>query len=56
MIVRKMRTHLKSNQKSIHNVSPLRGVKTPKLLHNPSCLTIQSKSVIIEERFTYDKK
>ena len=54
MIVRKMRTHLKSNQKSIHNVSPLRGVKTPKLLHNVTCLTIQSKSVIIEERFTYD--
>jgi hypothetical protein len=32
MIVRKIRTRLKSNQKSIHNVSPLRGVKTPKLL------------------------
>ena len=55
MIVRTVRTHLKSNQKSIHNVSPLRGVKTPKLLQNVKCLTIQSKSVIIKnERFTYE--
>ena len=55
MIVRKMRTHLKSNLKTIHNVSPLRGVKTPKSLHNARGLTIQSKSVImITERFTYE--
>ena len=32
MIVRKMRTHLKSNQKSIHNVSPLVGVVPHQLL------------------------
>ena len=55
MIVRKIRTRLKSNQKSIHNVSPLRGVKTPKLLHNVNCLTIQLKSdIITNERFTYE--
>ena len=54
MIVRKMRTHLKSNLKPIHNVSPLRGVKTPKLLQNVNCLTMQSKRVIMKERFTYE--
>jgi hypothetical protein len=32
--VRKVRTHLKSNLKSIHNVSPLGRVKSPKLLNN----------------------
>lgn len=47
MIVRMMRTILMSNLKTIHNVSPLRGVKTPKLLHNMNCLTIQPKNDII---------